>query len=490
MSGRFLGGLVKLRDLAAAGGALLVGFLQTGVGAILRTLADRARENVSPLDFMTSEQREDVLTGVGLIDVTAAINTACATGKNLVWPDGVFRIEGTITGGAGGWYGKGQSSDAYGSVWNGSGTFLRVIGANGGAAHIKPPRDFEGFHIDGVDKTAIGVDLGQNASFTAFQRWKRITIRSCADALRGFNFYSTSLEDVIIQGNVRGITIAPTDGAGDDGYFTASQWKNVHIADNDVYGLNVDVPQGTRTWTWENVVIERNGTSGGTYQARLKNAKVTGNGIYIEAAPGVPGLKTEVASLFGCDWYFNGTGGIDASNQSLVMGVELLQMTGASDVLANIPSIARLSLKNSNIRTDVRTAAYVVELQNVNISGVADQQYNRVGRMAIGQAPGSTYQPTETRLILSGKKTYTGTINAGSGVNIVGDQYFPGIMSDSAGFGSVQGYHPGLLVQVLPATTGNTDYYCVRLVNTTAANITLTAVQVNWTILRAIPQAL
>ena len=476
--------------LSAPTGAAMVGFIPPGTGAVARTVQDKGEESVSVLDFMTSAQKNDVVSGAGLIDVTAAINAASATGESLEWPDGVYRIEGTITGGSGGWYGRGQGNSAYGSTWDGSGTFLKLIGSNGGAAHIKPPRDFQGFHIDGVDKTPLAVDLGENGSFTAFQRWKRITVRNCADALRQFNFYSTTLEDVVIQGNVRGVTITPTDGPGDDGYFTATSWKNVHIADNDVYGLNAAPPLVSGTWQWDNVVIERNGTTGGTYQARLKNISVTGRAVYLEGSPTVPALKLETATITGDEWFVNGTGGIDASNQQCTVDVRRIRMATATDVLTNFPSDARLIFRDSDIRTDVRGWAGVVCLESVNISGVTEQQNFRPRVLAIGQSPGAAYQPTEFRMGLSGKKTFSGTINAGQSAQVIGDQYFPGIMADGAGFGSVQAYQPGLLVQITPGTTGSTDYYCVRLVNTTASNITLTNVQVNWTILRAIPQAL
>jgi hypothetical protein len=478
-------------DLSAPTGAAMVGADDgNNVQQRLDSLQEKNSERVSVLDYMTAAQKNDVLSGAGLVDVTNAINTASATGKSLEWPDGVFRIEGTITGGAGGWYGKGQGDSAYNSNWAGSGTFLKIVGANGGYAHIAPPLDFKGFHIDGVDKTAIAVDLGRDASFTAFQRWSRITIRRCADALRAFNFYSTSLEDVIIQGNVRGVTITPTDGAGDDGYFTATSWENVHIADNDVYGLNAAPPLVSGTWQWDNVVIERNGTTGGTYQARLKNISVTGRAVYLEGSPTVPALSLDNVVVTGDEWFLNGTGGIDANNQAAAIDLRRIRMASATDVLSNFPSTAQLIFKDSTLRTDVRGWASLFSLENVNINGVADRQNFRSRLLAIGQSPGAAYQPTEFRLGLSGKKTYSGTINAGQSAQVVGDQYFPGIMSDAAGFGSVQAYHPGLLVQVTPGTTGSTDYYCVRLVNTTTSNITITSAQVNWTILRAIPQAL
>ena len=482
---------VSVSDLGTVlsdGGSALVGYLPAGTGAVATTVQTKLRESVSVFDFMTAAQIADVQAGTASLDVTAAIQAAIATGKDLFWPSGVYLISGQLVG-VGAWRGEGQG-DVYGSTFTGSGTFIKLSGANGGNAFLKPPLNFSGFHIDGVTKAGVAIDLGENGSFTAFQRWSNINIRRCADAIRGFNSYSTTLENIVVQGNTRGITITPTNGAGDDGYFTSTSWKNFHIADNDVYGLNAVPALVSGTWEWDNVVIERNGTVGGTYQARLGNVSLTTRAVYLEASPSVPALKLEQAAITGDEWFVNGTGGIDASNQQCTIDLRRLRMPTASDVLSNFPSNARIIFRDSDIQTDVRGWAGVVCLENVTISGVADTQNFRPRVLAIGQSPGAAYQPTELRFSLSGKKTYSGTINAGTSAQVVGDQYFPGIMADGSGFGSVQAYHPGLLVQVTPATTGSTDYYCVRLVNTTASNITLSSVQINWTIFRAIPQAL
>lgn len=463
-------------DNSTPGGFPGGGFLQAGTGAAVRSAQAKMRDIVSVKDFGA--------VGDGVTNDTAALQAAIATGKDLYWPSGEYLISGTLTG-VGAWYGDGQGN-SYSSTYSGSGTFIRLSGSNGGAAFLKPPLDFEGFHIDGVNKAGIAIDLGQNGSFTGFQRWKKITIRRCADAIRGFNFFSTSFEDSVIQGNTRGITITPTDGAGDDGYFTATNWDNVHIADNDVYGLNVNVPLGTRTWVCRNVVIERNGLTGGTYQAYLQNVTINGYGMYFEDSPSIPGLRTNNSNVLGSDWYFNGTGGIDGTSNALTLSVNRLLMTSATDVLVNIPATARLTLKDSAIQTDIRASAGFIAMENTTIQGVADRQNFRPKTIAIGQAPGTLYQPTELRFSYAGKRVFSGTINANASAMVVADQYFEGIMGDGCGFGSVAGYYPGLLVEITPAQTGNTNYYCVRLVNTTASNITLSSVQINWIIFRAL----
>lgn len=471
--------------LAASSGSSLVGYTQGSTNAVTTTVQAKLRESVSVFDFMTAAQIADVQAGTASLDVTTALQNAIATSKALYWPSGVYLISGTLTG-IGGWYGEGQGGSAYNSTFSGYGTFIRLSGTNGGNAFLKPPLDFEGFHIDGQTKTNIGIDLGQNASFVAFQRWKRITVRRCSYAMRAYNFYSVSFADMVVQGNVYGITITPTDGPGDDGYFTATNWSNVHIADNDVYGLNVYVPQGDRTWVWTNVVIERNGATGGTYQAYLRNVTVNGYGIYIEGTSTVPGIMTNNSTLVGNDWYFNGTGGIDATTNPITLAINKLLMTSATDLLSNFPTDAKVTLSNTTMQTDLRSLAGFIAMENVYIASVTTQVNFRPKTIAIGQSPGALYQPTELRFSYAGKTTYSGTIGANSWARAVTDQYFEGILDVGCGYGGLEKYYPGLLVQITPSQTGLTNYYCVVLVNTTASPITLTAVQVNWVIFRAL----
>ena len=81
-------------DLAAPSGSALVGFQQTGTGAIARTSQDKLRERVSVLDFMTDAQRQDVMTRAATLPVSAAvqaaINSLPATGGVVVMPKGRY----------------------------------------------------------------------------------------------------------------------------------------------------------------------------------------------------------------------------------------------------------------------------------------------------------------------------------------------------------------------------------------------------------------
>jgi hypothetical protein len=68
--------------LAASGGANLVGFLQSGTGAVARTVQSKERDTVSVKDFGA--------VGDGVTDDTAALNLCYATGGTIWHPAGTY----------------------------------------------------------------------------------------------------------------------------------------------------------------------------------------------------------------------------------------------------------------------------------------------------------------------------------------------------------------------------------------------------------------
>ena len=83
-------------DLAASSGAGLVGYLPAGTGAVARTVQSKLRESVSVMDFMTAAQIADVQAKTFSLDVTAAVQTALASGPVVVI-DGGYKITDTLT---------------------------------------------------------------------------------------------------------------------------------------------------------------------------------------------------------------------------------------------------------------------------------------------------------------------------------------------------------------------------------------------------------
>lgn len=75
--------------LSASSGSSLVGFIQSGIGAIARELQSKERESVSVFDFMSAAQIADVQAGTLLIDVSTGIQAAFNSGHVAIFfPDG------------------------------------------------------------------------------------------------------------------------------------------------------------------------------------------------------------------------------------------------------------------------------------------------------------------------------------------------------------------------------------------------------------------
>ena len=63
-------------------------FIQTGTGAVTRTVQDKFQDGVSVLDFMTDAQKTDVKAGTIVYDVVGAFTNAIATGRPVYVPNG------------------------------------------------------------------------------------------------------------------------------------------------------------------------------------------------------------------------------------------------------------------------------------------------------------------------------------------------------------------------------------------------------------------
>lgn len=82
-------------SLAASAGSSLVGFLQAGVGAILRTVQDKLRERVSILDF--GAVGDDATDNLAAFNNVAAYIAASARGVKVHIPAGVYRLSAMPT---------------------------------------------------------------------------------------------------------------------------------------------------------------------------------------------------------------------------------------------------------------------------------------------------------------------------------------------------------------------------------------------------------
>ena len=178
-----------LDDLAASSGSSLVGFIQSGAGAVATTVQAKLRERVSVLDFGASSAAS---ASVNTAAIQAAIDSL-TTGGTVFFPKGNYKINNTL-----------YTSRNY----NGSTLQyypVNLIGEGRGATQIT--------HDTGATGVMIWVgNYTQDTTTDVYQsRYcsvQDITLNTVVGTTYGFRFrqnYSLFLKDVVVQGtNVGG----------------------------------------------------------------------------------------------------------------------------------------------------------------------------------------------------------------------------------------------------------------------------------------------
>src|SRR3990167_5470543 len=142
-------------DLAASGGAALVGFVQSGSGPIAETVQGALRRvSVQAASFMTEAQRADVTSNTGALDVSAAIQAAIdwfttsgGVGGTVQLPYGVCNIGTTSIVGR---------------------TYVEVVGFGKRSTLINYTGSAGAFVFDGKSQGGLrGVRIGLGSSATS-----------------------------------------------------------------------------------------------------------------------------------------------------------------------------------------------------------------------------------------------------------------------------------------------------------------------------------
>jgi hypothetical protein len=86
-----------LASLAASSGSSLVGFIQSGTGAVERTVQDKAREVVSVTDFYANGVSGVPVDPTGVVDSTLGIQAALSSSLCVHFPKGTYKVTAQLT---------------------------------------------------------------------------------------------------------------------------------------------------------------------------------------------------------------------------------------------------------------------------------------------------------------------------------------------------------------------------------------------------------
>lgn len=218
--------------LAASSGSSLVGFIQSGSGAVATTVQAKLRETVSVLDFGA--------VGDGVTDDTAAFNAALAASNNVVIPPGTFKLTSNIT-------------VPSGSILTGAGnaTILKPTAAVTACLIQSAASLLNSFYIDGTSTTsAVGVLCGDPAGGGAS--------KPSISNLRIANFTGSGAVGLKLQKALRA-TITQC--------YIVSNTKGMHIASGaSGYPTTIWVSDSTFTSSTEEGVLQECG-----YQVNFDN---------------------------------------------------------------------------------------------------------------------------------------------------------------------------------------------------------------------------
>jgi hypothetical protein len=348
-------GLATSAALAASSGASLVGFVQSGAGAVARTAQDKARETVSVFDFMTAAQIADVQARTVLLDGTAAILAAASSvtsGGELRLPPGKYlfkRGTGTLLAdtiladnvtisGPGAVI---TTYNAAGAIPNNSGNqYYNVFQATGRSNITIRDLSFEGyctpvavFSCDGVVVDNI-TDNGLLANAGGYLRDKTVFVDKCSNVrvvnskFDNFAFAVYLSGDVTTQTNgvnVTGCHFEHTAAAGDYTalfpvgvyvYYangvnaTGNTFKNIYSSlDNGTTGtgMGYGVYEGDGSCKSLNVnsnIFQYDGKGSkkaiGVYVNQALNATTNGNTFREETSGGLSAAIRIDAKVAGC----------------------------------------------------------------------------------------------------------------------------------------------------------------------------------------------
>lgn len=303
----------KLDQLLGPGGSSLIGFIQSGAGAVQRSMQDKVRESVSIKDYGA--------VGDGITDDTLALTRAIAfmeaTGYGVTLPPGIYLVDPFVI--------NTQFYDLQAALTGadrercilrrrgtGAGPFVQM-GAPSSTVY-QSGVNFRGIQIDGGPTTNGPAIAMYDVVRTSFHECR---FKGGSDAVKMYGGISVSFNDCVADLALRGLDITKFTSLAGGGYPNLIKWVGGEIVDNAQWGVRFDYGN---LLILRDCDIEGNGTTlgaseGGVYvgpnigeavfASDTNSPGVVINSCWIEANKGRAGVMLESGrnSLESCWWF-------------------------------------------------------------------------------------------------------------------------------------------------------------------------------------------
>lgn len=418
-------------DYSASSGSALLGFIQSGSGAVSRTVQSKLRESISVKDFGAK--------GDGMTDDAPAINTAIASigyGKSLYFPAGTYNIASKIVVNAtsGMTTGLLLHGDGDGTVLQPTAIMTSMIEVNGKTFTIEGMSliNASSFAANGLEFTNDGND----ASVTASIRDNTISgfVNGISAKSHGFtiteNFFqnntthvnfltdgrNTSIHNNYMLGGAIGVRLDQS------GYYQA---EGIRILNNTILvtegnGAGVYITAGLEVYIGENIIDQ------------------TGTG-----SPAVYAMATGVQTIsrlkIYCNWLSGGLDSYCVFASGNITNLDIIQNTIPSTNSQTV--IAGISLAG--------VARGQIAFNNFLLNGGIDIAYDPVANSElyfVNNVGSGNNNPLPNRF---GESTFIGQINLENG-----QIAFPNVQNPHAAANVLDDYREGTWTPTVAASNG------------------------------------
>jgi hypothetical protein len=299
-------------SLAASSGSSLVGYIQTGIGAVATTVQARLRQYFSVKDFGATGNGSTNDT----VNVQAAIDAVFAAGGGtLFFPAGTYLVSTLVLN----WGASATSVKFLGAGKNA--TVIQKTGGGTAAVFALSASASDGTYSEFSDMRIIGTSSCHGFSITNLARnvWRNVRVNSCNSGIENLGSLINTFYDCDLLSNVNGYRSRKSSGI----YCNLIEFFGGSVRSNSTWGFDIGDTNGLHLYGTD---IERNGTAvgtGGGFIARdtcddesgISNISLNGvwfesnygNSVYIEACTGLkisikdtPILNSELGKAITC----------------------------------------------------------------------------------------------------------------------------------------------------------------------------------------------